>query len=303
MFVIGVDENGLGPRLGPLVATAVMIEVDDYKKLELSEIGRLFGITDSKATSGFGKMRWVESVALALVERLFGQCAADIDSLLNFIALDGLDGLQGVCPSLSRAQCWSKKVKLPAFRGQIEKGRAVLQKLDEARIAITWVRSTIACAFVLNREVKRFGSKFTVDLSLFERLLLAGRATTSVDIDAYCGLVGGIRKYCNYFHHFKGRRVDTIEEIPGRSAYTIDGVGRIAFELDADQYHLPVSLASMVGKYLRELLMERQNQYYLERDPLLRRVSGYHDPVTNEFVEKSLAMRQELGISNECFER
>jgi ribonuclease HII len=303
VFVIGVDENGLGPRLGPLVATAVVIEVDAYKKVELSEIGRLFGITDSKATSGFGKMRWVETVALALIERLFGQCPADVDSLLNLVALDGLDGLQGVCPSLSKAQCWSKKVALPAFRGQIEKGREVLQKLDEARIKITWVRSAIACAFVLNREVKRLGSKFTVDLSLFERLLLAGRASTSADIDAYCGLVGGIRKYCNYFHHLEQRHIEKIEEIPGRSAYTIDGIGRIAFEFDADQYHLPVSLASMVGKYLRELLMERQNQYYLERDPLLRRVSGYHDPNTNEFVEQSLAMRRELGISNTCFER
>jgi ribonuclease HII len=303
VFVIGVDENGLGPRLGPLVATAAMIEVDAYKKDELSEIGRLFGITDSKATCGFGKMRWVETIALALIERLFGQCPADVDSLLNLVALDGLDGLQGVCPSLSKAQCWSKKVALPVFRGEIERGREVLQKLDEARIKITWVRSAVACAFVLNREVKRLGSKFTVDLSLFERLVLACRASTSADIDAYCGLVGGIRKYCNYFHHLEQHRIEKIEEIPGRSAYTIDGVGRIAFELDADQYHLPVSLASMVGKYLRELLMERQNQYYLERDPLLRRVSGYHDPVTREFVEQSLAMRHELGISNDCFER
>jgi hypothetical protein len=59
----------------------------------------------------------------------------------------------------------------------------------------------------------------------------------------------------------------------------------------------------MIGKYLRELIMERQNRYYLERDPLLRRVSGYHDPNTKDFVERSLPLRERLGITKECFER
>jgi ribonuclease HII len=303
VFIVGVDENGLGPRLGPLVATAALMKVDSYRKDEFSEIGRNFGVNDSKATSGFGRMSAVEGIALALTERLFGRPPTDIDELLGFIALDSVDALRAFCPPGSKEQCWSQRIILPAFSGQIEKGRLVLEQLDAASINIVTVRSAVACAAVLNAEVQRLGSKFTVDLALFERLVLACRDSVSAEIEAFCGLIGGIRKYGRYFQHFGRREVDTVEEIQGRSAYRVQGVGSLAFEVDADAHHLPVSLASMIGKYLRELIMERQNRYYIERDPLLRRVSGYHDPNTKDFVERSLPLRKRLGITKECFER
>jgi ribonuclease HII len=303
VFVVGVDENGLGPRLGPLVATAAMLKVDSYRKDEFSEIGKNLGVNDSKATSGFGRMRAVEGISLALIERLYGRSPSDIDELLDLIALDSVDTLRSLCPSRSKEQCWSQPIALPAFGGQIEKGRLVLEQLDLANITIVKVESAVACASLLNREVRKLGSKFTVDLALFERLVLACRDSVSAEVEAYCGLVGGIRKYGRYFQHLRQRELETVEEIPGRSAYGVRGVGLLAFEVDADAYHLPVSLASMVGKYLRELIMERQNRYYLERDPLLRRVSGYHDPNTKDFIERSLPLRKRLGITKECFER
>ncbi len=303
MFIVGVDENGLGPRLGPLVATAAMLKVDSYKKDEFSEIGRNLGVNDSKVTSGFGRMRAVEGIVLALTERLYGRLPSDIDELLRLIALDSVDALRSSCPPGSKAQCWSERIGLPAFGGQIEKGRLVLDQLDSANINIVAIRSAVACASVLNTEVRKLGSKFTVDLALFERLILACRDSVLFEDEAYCGLVGGIRKYGRYFQHLEQREVETLEEIPGRSAYRVQGVGSLVFEVDADAHHLPVSLASMVGKYLRELIMERQNRYYIERDPLLRRVSGYHDSNTKDFVERSLPLRKRLGITKECFER
>lgn len=303
MFIVGVDENGLGPRLGPLVATAAMLKVENYRKNEFSEIGRNLGVNDSKTTSGFGRMSAVEGIALALTERLYGRSPSDIDELLLLIALDSLNTLHSLCPSGSKEQCWSQKISLPAFGGQIEKGRLVLSRLDVAGIHIVEVRSAVTCAALLNSQVQKLGSKFTVDLALFERLVLACRDSAATDVEAYCGLVGGIRKYARYFQHLSRQAVDTLEEIPGRSAYRVQGVGSLAFEVNADAHHLPVSLASMVGKYVRELIMERQNRYYLARDPLLRRVSGYHDPNTKDFIDRSLPLRKRLGITKQCFER
>jgi ribonuclease HII len=225
VFIVGVDENGLGPRLGPLVATAALLRVDSYRKDEFSEIGRNLGINDSKATSGFGRMRAVEGIALALTERLFGRTPADIDELLSFIALDSVDALRSLCPPGSKEQCWSQRITLPAFGGQIEKGRSVLEQLDAASITIVTIRSAIACASVLNTEVQRLGSKFTVDLALFERLVLACRDSVAAEVEAFCGLVGGIRKYGRYFQHLGSCDLVTLEEIPGRSAYRVQGVG------------------------------------------------------------------------------
>jgi ribonuclease HII len=52
----------------------------------------------------------------------------------------------------------------------------------------------------------------------------------------------------------------------------------VRFEVDADGLHTPVAVASMVGKYVRELAMERQNRFYAKHDAALPSPSGYHDP-------------------------
>ena len=66
---------------------------------------------------------------------------------------------------------------------------------------------------------------------------------------------------------------------------------------------LLVALASLVGKYLRELTMERIYRYYAKALPGLTRASGYHDPVTARFVEATRLVRAERAIGDECFER
>ena len=67
MLIVGVDENGLGPRLGPLVATAVALDASarGYDAARLRRIALRAGIGDSKATSGFGAMANAEGIALA----------------------------------------------------------------------------------------------------------------------------------------------------------------------------------------------------------------------------------------------
>ena len=73
--------------------------------------------------------------------------------------------------------------------------------------------------------------------------------------------------------------------------------------MDADANHLPVAMASMIGKYVREVSMERLNRYYVGHDPSLPRVSGYHDPKTRDMVERTQALRYKLQIADACFER
>jgi len=303
MFIVGVDENGLGPRLGPLVATAVTLEVEKYRKSALYAFGESIGICDSKVSSGFGRMAAVEGIVLALIDSLYGECPREVDRLFDLVSLDGLLQLRTACPRNSAPQCWKVPVALPVFGGQVEQGRTVLRKLSRTGIRIRSVRSAITCARVLNTAVKRMGSKFSVDLSLFERLLLCARALLNEDFEAYCGMVGGIRKYPRYFQHFTQSQIETVKEVRSHSIYRISELGLVTFEVDADAHHMPVGLASMLGKYIRELAMERQNQFYLNHEPSLRRVSGYHDPITARFVQQTIKLRDRLRISQECFER
>ena len=303
MYVVGIDENGLGPRLGPLVATAITMEVDAYDARALARRGARAGIGDSKATAGFGKMAFAESVSLALGADALGRAPTSIDEILDAIAVDGRLALRTRCPSKSAAQCWSEPIALPAFGGDLDEGRRAIAKLSRAGVRIHRTRSAIACARAFNEEVDRWGSKLRVDLSLFERLMADARLALVSDVHVICGMVGGMRRYADYFTATSKDRLEIIEETRARCRYRVEGIGHVAFEVDSDASHLPVALASMVGKYVRELAMLRQNAFYRSHDPRLREVSGYHDPITTEFVAATRLLRRRLGIEDRCFER
>lgn len=303
MIVVGVDENGLGPLLGPLVATAVTIEVDSYDAAKLRRRGLRLGIHDSKQTSAFGHMAWTEALSLALLEQLTGRVPQSFEELLTALSLDPVATLREPCPDSTRAQCWSADLPLPSFDGDLEAGRLALQKLSRSGVEVTRVRSALACAGVLNQVFAKGGTRVSADLGLFERLLLDTRAQQSTDVLALCGMVGGIRDYPAYFSHFPSPSVSEAKHSKRSRAYSVQGLGDVRFVIDGDALHLPVGLASMVGKYVRELAMERHNRFYRTHDPALITGSGYHDPVTKRFVAASAPLRRKLGLVDACFLR
>ncbi|HEX5656566.1 MAG TPA: hypothetical protein VFX59_05195 [Polyangiales bacterium] len=303
MIIVGVDENGLGPLLGPLVTTAASLELKRYRPEHHAEVGRALGIDDSKATAGFGQMALAEGLALALIEQLSGVLPTDIDALFEALLLDAPEALRTPCPAGSRPQCWSVSIPLPCFGGDIEAGRQVLRKLARAGLRPLHVRSALACTGSLNTRLRKGQSRVEVDLELMERLVLDARTRSPEDVRAICGMVGGIRNYIARMRHFPLRGVSPARAQRPTLAFDVQGVGHVRFEIDADANHLPVALASMVGKYVRELAMERQNRFYRGHDDSLAEVSGYHDPVTQRFVIASSALRTSLGIDDACFRR
>lgn len=301
MFVVGVDENGLGPVLGALVSTAVTLEVDAYDAPRLRALGLRSRITDSKRSGGFGRMALCESVALALVESLSRKPCADVDALLDATAELGRTSLMAPCPSSTRAQCWSHALALPAYGGSVPRGHALLRALADAGVVPVRARTTVSCAGVLNAQLTLGTNKLAVNLAAFERLVLDARAAVGGELLAVCGVIGGIRKYDGYFRHFQLARVRA--RTRGACVYEVPAVGEVRFEIDADDGHLPVALASMLGKYIREVTMDRQSRFYRALDASLPAASGYHDPVTKRFIAQSAPLRRSLGIVDGCFAR
>ena len=64
-----------------------------------------------------------------------------------------------------------------------------------------------------------------------------------------------------------------------------------------------VALASLVGKYLREVLMAKIVTHYREAGAEVPEASGYHDPVTSRFVEATALLRKKRAFPDDCFER
>ena len=305
MLVMGVDENGLGPRLGPLVATSVALQTPRYARAALRERGLALGLTDSKETGGFGRMRFTESVALALLKRGGAGLPGSADGLLDRVSPDLRERLRACCPDDPTAeQCWAVDLPLPAFGGDESHGETLLDRLvGRSSLRVVDVQSRVACAGVLNAKLAAGKNKLAVDLELFEDLISSVHGRHGSPLLVVCGMIGGIRDYAARFERFDSARVHALPGRRGQRRYCVDGVGEIRFEVDADARHLPVALASIVGKYLREVCMRRIGEFYQIDTPGLKLASGYHDPVTTRFIDATQGSRRTRGIADSCFRR
>jgi hypothetical protein len=136
-----------------------------------------------------------------------------------------------------------------------------------------------------------------------ERLVLALRERAGSDVLAICGKVGGMGDYSRFFGPLSMRLHTVLESGRARSGYYFPGVGEVHFVRDVDSRDQLVMLASLVGKYVRELLMSRVSAFYIEQDDESDRPSGYHDPVTERFVKATALARKKRRVPDDCFER
>jgi ribonuclease HII len=305
-FRMGIDENGLGPRLGPLVVTAVVARVTEEGEAVASRMPRgslAKRLGDSKAMVAHGDVALGEAWARSLAARL-GLEASDPDALIHALALDSRQELRKMCPSHVEEQCWNTGGE--AFEAEPEMVARVTDDIDRLAsrgVDIVAVRSSLVCTKRLNDERERGRSRFDVDLHAMERIVLDTRERVAGKLDAVCGKVGGYARYSDAFGPLAGRLHAIIEEGRKRSAYSFPGLGTIAFVRDADASHLLVAMASMVGKWIREVMMARVVRFYgLPPDAELD-ASGYHDPVTDRFVAATALVRKKKAIPASCFER
>jgi len=311
-YCIGADENGLGPRLGPMSVTAVLARVtgDGDKLIGRKPRGGLRQrLGDSKQLVAHGNYALAEAWARVLVARGAGRHrrTSCVDELIDAVALDSREVLTEPCPTHVKPQCWNtagEALSDAAPMADIMKllGRD-LDRLAKRGLEIVAVRSAIVCTKRLNDGVARGESRFVMDLHAMERLILTLRDIAGEEVDAVCGKVGGFGQYGKAFGPLGGRLHAVVEEGRARSCYRFPGVGDIAFVRDSDASNILVGMASLVGKYVREVMMERIVRHYRADDPELPSASGYHDPVTRRFVVSTQALRRKRQVPDHCFER
>jgi hypothetical protein len=312
-YRIGADENGLGPRLGPMIVTAVMARVtpEGDRLVGKKPRGALAArLGDSKALLAHGDVALGEAWARALAVRGCGRVPfaggpdATTDELVHAISADDRAALRAPCPGHVEAQCWSTEGEpLAAPAELVDLVRRDLDRLAHKGVEIVAVRSVILCARRMNEGLDAGRSRFSLDLHAMERLVLDLGARAGEEVQAVCGKVGGFGKYGAAFGPLSGRLHTVIEEGRPRSAYHFPGVGEIAFVRDADDSDQLVSMASMVGKYLREALMARIVRHYRGELPELPDASGYYDPVTTTFMGATRLVRDRRDVPDRCFER
>ncbi|MFM7135229.1 MAG: hypothetical protein ACKO0W_13050 [Planctomycetota bacterium] len=294
MIYAGIDEAGYGPLLGPLCVGASAFRLAGRESVAAdAPAPDLWKLLDAGVCRAPKDKR--RRIAVADSKKLKGVGGASVHPLAH-LERGVLAFLPGEPPADDRALLASLGVHAPASRATPWHGAALAAPValapDELRIARNLVanaldRAEIACARLsvaaldapaFNALYGTLRNKASVNLSLvLDALrsidLLRDGAPALVAIDRQ----GGRAEYAPLLadHVARGARIRTIEESEMRSAYEIGDGLVVSFEVEADTKHLPVALASMAAKYVRELFMRRLNGFFTERVPGLAPTAGY----------------------------
>jgi hypothetical protein len=152
---------------------------------------------------------------------------------------------------------------------------------------------------MLEQTRNKASTLFSVSAMHLDHLL---RNFADKQLAIFCDRQGGRGHYGSLLRMmFEAWDLQVISETESRSEYWLargsDRV-RIIFCEKAEGLCLPVAVASMLSKYLRELLMHRFNAFWKHHLPDLAPTAGYYNDGTR-FLQDIQTKRIELGITDE----
>jgi hypothetical protein len=314
-WIIGVDEAGYGPNLGPFVMTSVACRVPEelaagdlwhalrpaVRRRQEADDGRLL-IEDSKLV--YSTTRGIQALETGVLVLLAAQNSATNSSHATLTQLLG-----SLCPDAHAnlcEECWFTGTTAVPVAANADDLRTAAGRLTHAcsEVRLGWglVRSVIVCPARFNGLLDRWGSKGAVLALALAELLRAnhdpdeGTEAVSFCIDKH----GGRNNYAALLQQaVPDGMVLVVEEGRERSVYRVAGLKRdirLTFTPRADAAHLCVALASMVSKYLRELLMQEFNRFWQGHVPGLKPTAGYPGDAARFFTDIRSAVAL-LGIS------
>lgn len=316
-WIIGVDEAGYGPNLGPFVMTSVACRVPEpcreadlwhvlraaVRRADDTDKGRLL-IDDSKRVYTARGLAGLERGILATLwgERL--NAPSTLAALIEWACPDDNKELQ--------REAWYRGIQaLPIHltRDDLQlQATRFAEACAAADVGCWQIRSVVVCPSRFNALLDERGTKSHVLAHALTHLLRWQRANLQdeEDLAFVIDKHGGRNTYAAMIQYALPEGiVFTMQEGLARSVYRVHGLGRavqLTFQPRADAEHLCVALASMASKYLREVLMLEFNRFWQELVVDLKPTAGY--PVdAARFLGAIRPAIEKLGLPEECIWR
>jgi hypothetical protein len=289
VVLVGIDEAGFGPILGPLVVSSStfslpqhLLTTDLWQVLKKSVgdkrkhlAGRLLIADSKKVYSKSLGIRHLERSVLACL-RCLGEEPGTLAELVELVCPNCLEQLSDY-PWYKDAgdYCLSTDSADRAIASSV-----LADDLTSNDIELLELKSYCLEVAHYNKMVSSVKNKANV-------LFTAASVLIKNSFDNFAGddlqiiidRQGGRVRYRKALQlMFPDTELKIIRESPDVSSYELETKGkrmRLHFVVGADGHYLPVSLASMVSKYIRELLIGSMNRYFAGFHPGLRPTAGY----------------------------
>jgi ribonuclease HII len=316
--ILGIDEAGLGPILGPLtlgyaafglpkpMTPAGILALDLWDALELGrdavERKKRPVVCDSKKLYSPAKgVRALEEEVLAWAA-LAGHDPADFGAFRK-----------GFCP-LAREKPenydWYAAEPEP-FPLQAGAERAALrgQALGRAMASTGYSLQGFGVNPILegelNRLIKSTGNKSRAEFEGIARII-GPMWEKHRSLAVVCDRQGGRTRYGRALaKEFPEAQVETLHEAKEISTYEltipeVEGCPRmfIAFMEKGEGHQLPIALASMAAKYMRELMMHQFNQWFHTYDAGIKPTAGYYQD-GKRWLADTVEVRKKIGATDE----
>lgn len=293
-FLIGTDEAGYAPNLGPLVISATVWEVaDDCADDRLYKLLKKV-VCDTAARANKRRVAWADSKALYSPQIGLGVLERGVLAALALCASTPADwrelwqsldpGLAGELDSLPWHVGFNSALPLVAAIEDLTALVPVLNAgMNSAGVRLIAIYSQSVFPERFNRLAESHGNKAEVLSRLTLELVAAAMARLPADAErqpvrVICDRHGGRCRYRPLLQlQFADDLVQVCHESASESIYHWGRDGdrvEIRFRVQGEEY-LPVAVASMASKYLREAAMLAFNRFWCAHVPELRPTAGY----------------------------
>ena len=316
-FLIGTDEAGYGPNLGPLVVSISVWRVPDcdlncdlYDKLKDAvsdkvdrNSGGRIAVADSKklfqpshglqhlesgVLTALGCLGATPDTWLSVWKRLAANVTEQFPDILWYRDYD--------CVVPVDADVQQTEANLSKFKSSLQDNRVELCDLKSAAVLPR----------PFNQMIEQHGNKAAALSTITLDLVVDAIAKLpSEPIRIVCDKHGGRNNYAPFLQpRFDDRLIRVITEGRARSAYDVGTQHQpinISFQTQGESY-LPSAFASMASKYLRELAMKAFNDFWQTQVKDLRPTAGY--PVDAKRFKLDIAKAQKrLKVSDQVLWR
>lgn len=287
---LGIDENGLGPIMGPLIITGVETETKNNQNKSTQ-----YNIKDSKEIFKRKQedFKTIEKIFL----RYFKMDFKTVQDVFSKSILK--DEIERICPIGPDKICFSDKVALPVWIKE-ENENSSQKEIDLAQLGlcpdeIKRALFIIVCPNLLSKYIEKLGSKFSANSFFMVRLGLKSSAE-----EVICGKSGYKKSYereISLAIRDEGDKLlslKIVRESEEESVYEIlnndETIKMFRFVKDADRKFPEVALASIIGKYIREISMLSITKFI---EPSSQKpISGYgrkntFEEISSKIIEKS----------------